>query len=806
MRILNRSASLLLLCGVLFAGARDVPVSLPDRPGNICTDAERLSVRLPEAFRLASRWEILDAEGGVVARGEGIKGAESVDAGVLPVGWYRVEGFDGAGKRCASTTAAVVKCLAVPVPADSPVCVDTANAWFTRTGSREGDLKRMASFASLAALAGVSGVRDRLTWAELEPEPGAFSAHTRYDDSAAIMGKAGLSVLQVFHGTPPWARAPRLETDGGAKRFPRDLRDSYRFCQAMAARYRGTIQAWEPWNEANIPGFGGHLIDEMCALQKASYLGFKSTDPDLTVCWNVFAGSGTKHHAQGVIDNVCWPYFDTYNNHSYSGVEQYGKEFATARAGACGKPLWISECGVHVKWTGEHGDLPDAEEVRQAQFVPKSYASTLFAGVSRHYFFILGNYCETSIQFGLLRHDLTPRRGYLALAAVGRLMAGAETLGRMTNGALRVYAFRAQPDGVDRDVLVAWADKGSEAPAFAQGLRVEALYDGYGRRLPSAPAALTAAPVFWVLPKGEAVKLKMDAALGVSPAPAESGRSQVVMQPLFPQSQSRLDIQAHQIEIGTKSPVPFAVYNFGDKTVHGTLSVDTLEQGWRVTLPTRRVCLRPMERQVLAAQAVVSPAAGIRVVMGVPVTLRGEFGEAGTSVLSFRLACEPSAVRFEREQPVGGAGVADRWRDNIVGGSKMTHAVQDGRMVFCMDFGKQDPWGYPRLGLDKSERPLAGTEGLMAEVEVLEGSGTLRAQFVEAGGAVYLCELPYNFAKGGRQQVMALFAQASWVGYSKPDPDEALTPAELDGVMIGINAKTDSRVRLAIGDVRWVRN
>jgi hypothetical protein len=192
--------------------------------------------------------------------------------------------------------------------------------------------------------------------------------------------------------------------------------------------------------------------------------------------------------------------------------------------------------------------------------------------------------------------------------------------------------------------------------------------------------------------------------------------------------------------------------------------------------------------------------------MGVPVTLRGDFGEAGTSVLSFRLACEPSAVRFAQEQPIGGAKVAERWRDNIVGGSKMTHAVQDGRMVFCMDFGKQDPWGYPRLGLDKSERPLAGTEGLMAEVEVLEGDGTLRAQFVEASGAVYLCELPYNFAKGGRQQVMALFAQATWVGYSKPDPDGELTPADLDGVMIGINAKTDSRVRLAIGDVRWVRD
>ena len=34
-----------------------------------------------------------------------------------------------------------------------------------------------------------------------------------------------------------------------------------------------------PWNEANIDHFGGHTIDEMCSLQKAAYLGFKSRDP-----------------------------------------------------------------------------------------------------------------------------------------------------------------------------------------------------------------------------------------------------------------------------------------------------------------------------------------------------------------------------------------------------------------------------------------------------------------------------------------------------------------------------------------------
>ena len=51
----------------------------------------------------------------------------------------------------------------------------------------------------------------------------------------------------------------------------------------------------------------------------------------------------------------------------------------------------------------------------------------------------------------MLRHDLTPRPGYVALAAVGRFLAGAQCLGRLSP---TVYAFRAKPDGEPRDVPV----------------------------------------------------------------------------------------------------------------------------------------------------------------------------------------------------------------------------------------------------------------------------------------------------------------------------------------------------------------
>lgn len=782
-----------------------VPIPLPERPGNICVEGDSAWAAATGGFENAVRWEARDLDGQRVAQGVCQKGAARFELGPQPVGWYRIEGVDGSGKPVAWTTAAVLRRLASPVSADSPVRIDTANAWFTHTGDPVKDRRKMAAFASLAALAGVSGARDRLTWGEIESASGVFHAATRYDDSARILRGAGLEVLQVYHGTPGWALTPHLDKDKATKRFPRDLRDPYRFCRAAAGRFKGAIQAWEPWNEANIPGFGGHLIDEMVALQKASYLGFKAGDPSLTVCWNVYAGSGTALHVQGVAEGGGWPYYDTYNHHTYSGVEQYVNEFATARQGACGRPLWLSECGIHVHWDGERGELPEAEEVRQARFVPKSFATSLFAGVSRHYFFILGNYCEGQVQFGLLRHDLTPRRGYLALAATGRLLAGALPLGRMTNGAARVYVFRARPDGVARDVVVAWADKGRVAADTLRGATVEAIYDGYGRPLrDGVPGELTESPLFAVLPSGAGERFAVEKPLRVTPAPASLAPSPVVMQAVIPQSCSRLDIQAYEVGLGMAQSVPVALYNFSAATVHGRLKVDVVPEGWHVSLPIERIELRPMERQVMALKVMIPQQAGRTAIFGAPVRLHGDFGAAGQARLAFRLTCPTVAVTPARISVIASAAQPAAWTDNIVHGATMTHAPQDSGMAFDMRFGDQDPWGYPRLTLASNERPPEGADGIQAEIEIPEGEGTLRVQFIEAGGACYVGEVPYDFSQRGRQTLTAFFDKASWGAHSRPDADGKLVPVEVAGVMIGINATRNSRVRLAVGGVRWV--
>ena len=482
---------------------REVPTTTADHPGNIFLAGESVIIKAPQ--EQVVRWRAVDDANNVVTQGE-VSDA-TAKLGTLGVGWYRLDFLGDSGAVVARTTAGVLARLGAPTPQDSPICVDSATAWFARN-----DPAKQERFAYLAALAGVNWIRDRMSWGGIQTGPETFAQNTTYDSAATVQAKYGLKVLQVFHDTPGWATDRALDGDRASRRFPRDLRRLYNFCKAMGQRYEGRVLAWEPWNEANISMFGGHTIDEMCTHQKVAYLAFKAVRRDLTVCWNVYAGSGTHLHNEGVMENDARPYFDTYNIHTYSKPDAYLKEFDPARYAAYG--LWLTECGIGLHWQTQRpwSELSPEDERQQAQFVAPSFASSLFAGVSRHFFFILGNYPENQNQFGILRDDQTPRPAYGALAAVGHLLAGAVPLGRWIpeeNSEVRIYAFHALPDGVEHDVLVAWANNPTNI-SWPQAISPEVVYDYLGRSIGSSlPADLTPSAIFAVLPKDGATRLTL---------------------------------------------------------------------------------------------------------------------------------------------------------------------------------------------------------------------------------------------------------------------------------------------------------
>ncbi|MBN1442146.1 MAG: hypothetical protein JXA90_05515 [Planctomycetes bacterium] len=643
----------------LAAVDRSIPAPLADHPGNIFLEADPVSVRAePSVPASAVRWRVLDDRGAEVRSGTLDRrewdGSSALPIGELGVGWYRVEFLDAEGAVVRWTSAAVLARLRAPIPQDSPVCVDSAAAWFAQN-----DAAGQERLASLAALAGVNWVRDRMRWSDIETKQGELAERTSYDTSAEAHRRHGLKVLQVFHQTPGWAVDRTLGGDRGRGRFPRDLRHIYSFCRAMAVRFRGSVQAWEPWNEANVETFGGHTVDEMCSLQKAAWLGFKAGDPELIVGWNAYAAVPTRLHARGLLVNDALPYFDTYNIHTYDRADSYLELWAPAREAAGGRPLWITESdrGIRYQTEGPWYDLSPSDEILKAEFIAQSYASSLFAGSVRHFHFILGHYVEThnGVQFGLLRRDLTPRPAYAALAAVGRFLAGGRCLGRLPERLhAHLYAFRARPDGSEKDVLVAWAEKPVEWADRGRtsvewrlpgGLRADAVFDYLGRRVEGdPPEELTSRALFIILPAGSFERMPLEAPPAPKPSPrAPSAASTIVLQAQLPRDRARRIPEqgwshGHEyvFDAGQEVELEVVAYNFGPKEAAGEIVLEAMPPAAKVRPERWRLSLEPMGR--IAQKVRVAIASAPAEIADGWIIWRGEFHGSGRPVLGIRPA------------------------------------------------------------------------------------------------------------------------------------------------------------------------
>ncbi len=577
--------------GTAAAVAQDrlAPKPMSSHPGNVYVVGEEVTVAAPEQLDSAAvAWRAVDDAGQEIAHGAL---DQDIALGTLGIGWYEVAFLDADDRTVARTTAAVLAPWHGPIPEDSPVCLDAAVSWFATD-----DPATQEAYASLAALAGANWIRDRLRWREIEPERGQFAPPTQYDEAARIQHTQGLNVLQVWHDTPRWA----LNQNEDNGRFPPDLRDVYEFSKTVAHRFDGTVQAWEPWNEANSGNFGGQTIDEMCASQKAAYLGFKAGNPELTVCWQPIGGVNPASMVDGILANETWPYYEVYSIHSYDWPDSYDRLWEPARRAASGRPIWVTECdrGMRPDPDSKWGDFTQEDAIKKAAFMAQSYATSLFSGSSRHFHFILGFYMEQkgAVQFSLLRKDLTPRPSYVALAALGRFLAGGTCLGRWPIDAqpnAHVYAFRASPDDVPRDVLVAWVEvpgdwdkRGNTTLEWAlpTGVSVLDAYDYLGRRLDAGvPKELQSRAVFVVLPRNEAEKLTLEPAR--KSARREGEPSSIVLQlemanrVVVDKTQGWTPQFERAVPAATPTELRIIAYNFGPEPQTGTLAFENVPEG-----------------------------------------------------------------------------------------------------------------------------------------------------------------------------------------------------------------------------------
>lgn len=593
---------------------RITPRPLADHPGNVFLSDERVVLSLSAEF--SDGWTLNTLEGPTL---NSLQTGTNANLGYLSPGYYELR----ATLNPRVISFAVLSPLRQPTSIDSPISLDTGLTWFF-------PVEKMASAANLCALAGVNWVRDRLSWAELEPQPNRFMGAAQYDHAMRVWAEAGLQVLAVNHSSPAW-------TPANPPRLPTDLRDVHHFYQSIARRWTGLAHAFEPWNEADMAVFGAHTGAEIASFQKAAWWGIRAGNR------RAFVGSVPLfyHDATRLGDfaaNQPWAYFDSLNFHHYTLPADYPAIYQDFRAIAGGRPLWVTECGRPMRLEmGSKAEEPDAAALQQqAQLIGQIFSASLYEGAQQVFYFLLPAYREGQDFFGLLRPDMTPRPAYVALANVARCLAGAKSLGRQVQqaGEIVSYWFRAQPEGRSREVAVYWSDQPQLVSLPAPPL---AVYDYLGRSIANPPhfIAVDAQPRFAIFPLGTAARLPLQKSPEWDQAKPNKPCS-VVLQALWPSDQIYPDKSAYRVVKGQTENLPIYCYQFGPSKAVGQLRMlQPCEQ-----LLAEKVEIKPDERFELPLA--LAPLAPLDLDQIQVVEIEGDFGALGKTRLSVRL-------KFERD-------------------------------------------------------------------------------------------------------------------------------------------------------------
>lgn len=271
----------------------------------------------------------------------------------------------------------------------------------------------MDKLCRLAAAAGVKWTREEFHWNWVENPKGTFD-WSFFDEMVDSATAHGISVYGLVAYWTEWSPPPFDD------RFVKDYCD---YLRVLVNRYKDRIHHWEIWNEPNI-FFWPDDKARYAVLLREAYKAIKETDPTAKVLGMSTAGIDVKFIEQmtelGVEydDLTVHPYRHALDPLGFKAeLERTSEQFGN-------RPIWITEMG----WPSNIGGVTERQ---QAALVSGVYLTGLASPVVRNVSWY--NFREdgedpfyNEHHFGLLRHDMTPKIGYAALATIGELFADAK--------------------------------------------------------------------------------------------------------------------------------------------------------------------------------------------------------------------------------------------------------------------------------------------------------------------------------------------------------------------------------------------
>lgn len=766
------------------------------QPGNIFASQQKIVFDVSSANGEV-RYELKDYFGKLVIQGNStmLAGQNKISIKGCPPGWYELKCTDQA-VTVITTLGVVIDRKGVPLPVEGRICADAASAWLlTNTSQRR-------PFAQMVAKAGIPWVRERLSWEGIEKQPGVYD-WSHFQSTGDTFKEAGVNVFQVWHMTPEWTRAKSPK----GTLYPEDLRTVYRFTKEATSRWGKQWQAWEAWNEPDI-AFWPDLSDRLTGYLKAAYLGLKAGDPTATVTQCSLC-TGPSAFSKGLYQNGLGDYYDVFNWHLYNTPSSYPESLKVYREQLAsfklnGRPAWLTEAGIRL--TGTEGDdkriLSDDKQRLQCQFLPQSAVMSLVAGNDRHFFFVLPDYLENGVQFGVLKPDLSPYPGFVALSTAANMLGLAEYIGeyRLPSPKAKAYAFTTSKG----NLLVAWSetpttislstDKASVTIADIFGSKKQVLAVKGSISVPIGPDAVYIEDVSSklksklsgsVIPRGKLPKL--------SPSPI------VVVGHADMATNKGIDSYILRDSDASQFVYSVEVYNFSSTpSASGTISVSA-PSGWLIEHPKRRVQLEAMGRESLTFNIKPSkPTLG-----SFDITAKVQLGSKKVA---------PAVSHFMHEigtlPPTKQISLrlldAKSWQRSIgEGGTVLLTNPDDWSLLIDSRFtGNHDRWSYPAVDF-KPARDFSEFDGIAFDLtcDFDSDHAQIQMMLVKKNGAHYISSIPYS---RGKQRVVILFENMNQLAFMPDDPEHKLTLNEITGIKLGCNTKAD-QVVFKVSDLKLVK-
>lgn len=340
-------------------------------------------------------------------------------------------------------------------------------------------------------------------WANIETSKGVFN-WTTLDNAVANAEKNGLNdILMVLSGTPTWAtdqRNPGALPRPDASGMPRNLSDWDDWVRAVVTRYKGRINNYQPWNEANLTTFFTGTPAQMAELTERTYRIVKSIDPSATV---VAPSTGTrlggpfKKFYPAFLDELKkrdWP-VDVWAAHTYpASLGDTNDRAALANAwigylraaGAPDYPLWDTENNYGLGGPGPNNPEQDIEGTKAADWTAITYLDALRLGVSRVYMYQWGPFNDL---WGIQYLDKSP--GAVAMDTLQDWIVGSTYVGCREKN-LKVTCTFAGKNGRDQ---IIYTERGVKSFKVKKAYKQMCTLDGNCKAVPGNRKVRTFGPV-----------------------------------------------------------------------------------------------------------------------------------------------------------------------------------------------------------------------------------------------------------------------------------------------------------------------